>query len=166
MRLFAATAFALTVGLAGISAAMADTLTPAQKGILSAEQAELDGWKTRNLEKIMNAYTGDTQVITGQAPVRDNAALRTAFIRFLSDPGFDLTFRSDPPIVAASGDLGVATGTYVVRITDKTDGKVTTAAGFHLLVWRKEADGQWRIQRQLTTESPHAAAVHAAAGQH
>lgn len=37
----------------------------------------------------------------GSGPAPDREELRNLFLDFLKDPGFTLTFRSDPPLVAA-----------------------------------------------------------------
>lgn len=127
-----------------------------QADILAAEQRELAGWAARDVDAIMLAYTEDTLIMAAGAPVRDNAAARLFFTRALGDPGFTLTFRSDPPIVAASGDLGVATGTYSVTYTNSETQQIDRVDGYHLLTWVKQEDGVWRIRRQLTGPAPTA----------
>ena len=129
-------------------------IAQAKADILSAEQRELDGWAARDVDAIMQAYTDDVQIMAAGARVRDNAAARDFFTRVLGDPGFTLTFRSDEPIVAASGDLGVATGTYSMTYTDRETNQVERVNGYHLLTWVKDAGGVWRIRRQLTGEAP------------
>jgi len=43
-----------------------------------------------------------------------------------------------------SGDLAVSTGTYELTYNDPA-GKLVTERGKYLEVWRKQADGTWRM---------------------
>jgi ketosteroid isomerase-like protein len=88
---------------------------------------------------------------------------KDAFIAFLADdgilfrpepvPGKQWT-RDNPPLpdilvwrpvyadVAASADLGYTTGPYEIR---KTDTKELAGAGQFMSVWKKQADGTWKV---------------------
>jgi ketosteroid isomerase-like protein len=131
------------------SAAGADSSSLAQQ-ILDAEAAELAAWEKRDIEAIMNAYAPDAIVMPGGAVIPDRDALRALFVGFLGDPGFTLTFRSDPPLVARSGDLGVTVGTYAVSFTDPQTQEVIRRTGRHLMTWQLQEDGEWRVTRQMT----------------
>lgn len=149
---------ALTIGVLTACTAGPPPTTPsaeqAQTEILAAEQQELAAWAARDVDAIMNAYTRDTLIMAAGAPKRDYAGARQAFERFLTDPGFALTFHSDPPIVSASADLGVATGGYELTYTNGETGAAEHVSGYHLLTWVKDDDGAWRIRRQLTGPAP------------
>lgn len=148
--------FSLSAACAPLTATAPD-LQQAQADILAAEQRELAGWAARDVEAIMDAYTQDTLIMAAGAPARDITGARAFFERVLTDPGFTLTFQSDPPIVASSGDLGVATGGYTMTYTNRETGEVERVEGYHLLTWVKDEDGVWRIRRQLTGPKPAAA---------
>ncbi|HXV40717.1 MAG TPA: nuclear transport factor 2 family protein [Steroidobacteraceae bacterium] len=117
--------------------------------ILAAEAAEAAAWARRDVESVMNAYAPEAQVLLGGAPI-DREQLRKLFVKFLEDPAFALTFRSDPPLMAASGDLGITIGTYQVTTTDPATNLPVTRHGHHLMSWRLQEDGQWRVIRQMT----------------
>jgi ketosteroid isomerase-like protein len=117
--------------------------------ILEAEAAEATGWAERDLDKIMNAYAPDALVLLGGAPV-DREQLRKLFVNFLKDPGFLLTFRSDPPLMTASGDIGITIGTYQVTFTDQSTQSPVTKNGYHLMSWQRQHDGEWRVLRPVT----------------
>jgi uncharacterized protein (TIGR02246 family) len=118
--------------------------------ILAAEAAEAAGWAARDLEKIMNAYAPDAIVLLGGAAPMDRDDLRALFERFLGDPAFELTFRSDPPLVASGGDIGITVGTYVVTSTNPETQAAESRTGRHLMSWALQDDGQWRAIRQMT----------------
>ncbi|MGE3839737.1 MAG: SgcJ/EcaC family oxidoreductase [Hyphomonadaceae bacterium] len=149
----------MLISLAALSAASCATapnldLNHVRDAVIAAETAERDGWAARDIEAVMNAYTEDALIIAAGAPVRDKHAAREAFVRFMADPGFSLTFSSDPAIVAESGELAVATGIYSATFTNPQTNAIERFDGYHLLTWRRDSDGQWRIQRQLTAPSP------------
>lgn len=136
-----------------LAASLADSSPgPADAGaqILAAEAAELAAWEAGDLEGVMNAYAPDAVVMPGGSVIPDRATLRSLFEDFLADPGFSLTFRSDLPLVAASEELGVTVGTYVVTFTDPQSREVVRRSGRHLMTWKRQEDGQWRIVRQMT----------------
>ena len=133
-------------GLAHSSPARAD----AGAQVLAAEAAELAAWEAGDIEGVMNAYAPGAVVMPGGSVIPDRAALRKLFEDFLADPGFALTFRSDPPLMAVSEELGVTVGTYAVTFTDPESREVVRRTGRHLMTWKRQEDGQWRIVRQMT----------------
>ncbi len=56
--------------------------------------------------------------LRGEPERRSRNALRESSVAFPKDPGFTLKFRSDPPLVAESGEMRVAVGTLAVSFTD------------------------------------------------
>lgn len=132
-----------------VSASAPHSTDPAQQ-ILAAEAAELAAWEAGDIEAIMNAYAEDAVVMPGGSVVPDRKSLQELFLAFLEDPGFTLTFRSDPPLLAASGEIGVSVGTYAVSFTHPESREIVRHTGRHLMTWRLQADGQWRVIRQMT----------------
>jgi uncharacterized protein (TIGR02246 family) len=130
--------------------APAPDLTALAQEVLAAEAAELAAWEARDIEGIMNAYAPDAIVMAGGGPGIGREPLRQLFVDFLADPGFTLTFRSDPPLMAASGELGVTVGTYALTYTDPAGGGIGRRTGHHLMSWQRQDDGQWRVVRQMT----------------
>jgi uncharacterized protein (TIGR02246 family) len=56
--------------------------------------------------------------------------------------------------VIAAGDYAVEIGHYSYEGTSKTDKSSRSAAGRYMVLWRKDADGAWRLHRDIGTESP------------
>ena len=59
----------------------------------------------------------------------------------------DFKFTTDD--VAVSGDLAVETGTYTMTITPK-GGKAIPDTGKYITVWKRQADGTWKIYRDIS----------------
>jgi ketosteroid isomerase-like protein len=55
-----------------------------------------------------------------------------------------MKFASTSVDVSRSGDLALQRATFQVETTDK-DGKPATETGQAVVVWRKQADGSWKV---------------------
>ncbi len=69
-------------------------------------------------------------------PARGAADFRTNWAKEFAQPNFDLTWKTDKIVVTESGALAYASGTW------QDHGKTI---GPFLEVWRKQADGKWKI---------------------
>ena len=54
--------------------------------------------------------------------------------------------------VEISGDLAVETGTYSMTLTPK-DGKPMADNGKYITVWKRQADGSWKIFRDISNSN-------------
>ena len=77
-------------------------------------------------------------VATGKAAIAKLTA--SAF----TIPDFKLTWQPEKVVVARSGDLGYTSGTYIWTFKDAS-GKPVSDKGKYLTVWRKQADGSWKV---------------------
>lgn len=66
----------------------------------------------------------------------------------LDDPAFSMAWEPDHAEVAASGDLGWTTGTYVARRAEP-GAEGTRQTGRYVSIWRKDADGRWKVVMDL-----------------
>ena len=98
----------------------------------------------KDLDKFMSFYASDASVyapgmpvITGTGPIRD------ALTEMSSAPGFSLEFAPTRADVSASGDVGYTIGTYQGNMAG------TPEKGKYVAVWRKQADGQWKVTEDI-----------------
>jgi ketosteroid isomerase-like protein len=103
------------------------------------------------------------------------AGMRQAFLANFADDGVFvrgdwtasrawLSARPDPPVllewkpvhteVAGSGELGLSTGPW--RLTRRDDAKAAPSFGQFVSVWRREADGSWKVIVDIGTSNPRA----------
>ena len=61
-----------------------------------------------------------------------------------SAPGFSLTWSATTADVSSAGDLGYSIGTFELTTNDP-EGNPVTRKGKYTTVWRKQADGQWKV---------------------
>lgn len=66
-----------------------------------------------------------------------------AWAPYLTAGGPALAWRPDRTVVSSSGDLAVTTGRYTW--TGTVEGKTARAEGEYVTVWRRGADGRWRV---------------------
>jgi uncharacterized protein (TIGR02246 family) len=100
----------------------------------------------KEFDKCAAYYMDDAVLFAPGVPAvigRDN--IRAFFVRAFSAPNaaqFAITIAGID--VAKSGDLAEDRGTYQSTTTDKK-GKTTTVDGHYVLVWKKQADGSWKV---------------------
>jgi uncharacterized protein (TIGR02246 family) len=98
---------------------------------------------------IMSMYDNDAvAMMTGQPAWRGQAEITkqgSAFLQAvkLSDVKFNTTS------VDLGGDYAIETGTYEMTATP-TGGKPTPDKGKYVVVWKKQADGSWKVYRDIS----------------
>jgi uncharacterized protein (TIGR02246 family) len=95
--------------------------------------------------KIEALYMDDAVIFGSGLPAvvgKDN--IDKAVERMLAGPPRQFAFSNVTVDVARSGDLAEDRGTGLVTITGK-DGKPLTQSSEYVLVWKKQADGSWKI---------------------
>ena len=94
------------------------------------------------------------QIQPGTGEIRGHDAIR-ALMAGLDDPGLTLIWEPLRADISAGGDLGWTTGSYVSRAVGG-DGETRTGQGRYVTIWRRQADGSWKVVMDLgnPTESP------------
>jgi ketosteroid isomerase-like protein len=72
---------------------------------------------------------------------------------FLDNPNNHLTWTPVGADMAGSRDLGYTYGTYEFRSKDK-DGKSVVQRGKYTSIWKKQADGKWKVVLDMGNASP------------
>ncbi len=74
---------------------------------------------------------------------RRSGALRNEWRKYLSTPG-TFQWNTSKVEISSSGDLAYETGKFVLKTVDK-NGQPTTTNGKYMCVWKKQADGKWKV---------------------
>lgn len=101
--------------------------------------------EAKDLDKMTAPYLDDAVLFSPGAPAvvgRDN--IRKFFSRMTNGPAMQFAFSNVTVDVARSGDVAEDRGSMQVTVTDKK-GKSTTETGQYVLVWKKQADGSWKV---------------------
>jgi uncharacterized protein (TIGR02246 family) len=138
-------AVALMAGCSQAPTPPADTRKADEAAITAAGVALAQAAEAKDLDKCMSFYVDDPVLFVPGAPaVIGKDAVRQAFAGFLGVQALKLETSGLIIDVAQSGDLAFERGSYSNTITD-AKGKTTTETGKLALVWKKQADGSWKI---------------------
>lgn len=99
----------------------------------------------KNLDRLIPLYADDGALYYEDHPmVGGKNAVRQTWKATLSKSGFSMSTRPREVEIASSGDLGFAHGRYTITMKDAV-GRVTTDRGEYGVVYKKQADGAWKI---------------------
>ncbi len=110
---------------------------------LEAEWSAVAGRK--DVDKTVSYYANDAVVFAPNAPsATTKAAIRSAWNEMLTAPGAAISWKPTKVEVAKAGDLAYVTGTYEDTMTDAS-GKSVKDRGSYVTIWKKQADGSWKV---------------------
>ena len=145
LLMIAATVAASAFAACSQPPAPVDTRKADEAAIRAAGDALGQAFESKDIEKSLSFYVDDPVLFVPKGPaVIGKDALRKAFEPFMSVPGLKASTSGVIIDVAASGDLAFERGSFTNTITD-AKGKTTTEMGKLVLVWKKQADGSWKV---------------------
>jgi len=126
-------------------------------------RAQVKEWsaaaQAKDAAKFVSFYADDGVVMMAGVPdISGIAAIREGIGGMMKDPRFTLSFGADNVVVARSGDLAYETGTYSLTMTAPNN-KPATEQGHYVVVWRKQADGAWKVAVDAPLSDPPAEPV-------
>ena len=123
--------------------------------IKADEKTWNEDFHAKNLDALLAHYASDaTAVFPGAAAVSGDGLHKT-YEDALKDPGFDVSFSSDK--IDASGDLAYSRGHFTEKYTDPKTKQVVSDGGSYITVYKKQADGSWKVVEDFTAVEPPAA---------
>jgi ketosteroid isomerase-like protein len=140
-------ASAIWVGLVAFPAAQAPgpDLKAAGDAIVKSDAAFAQSVAEKNREKFLS-FIADSTTFNGgsQNELHGRDAVMKAWNDFFLPDGPTLSWTPMKGEVVGAGDLGYTTGRSLFR-QKGPDGKVTERRGQYVTVWRKQADGSWKV---------------------
>ena len=101
----------------------------------------------------MSYYADDAvEVPNGAALIRGKVEIAKG-MGFLDDKNNQLLWTPVGADISASGDLGYTYGTFEFHSKNK-DGKVVVDYGKYTSIWKKQADGSWKVVLDMGNASP------------
>jgi len=105
--------------------------------------------QAKDVNKAVSFYADDAMQFVDKGPlVKGKDNIRTGWEQMLALPGPGLTFATTRVEVARSGDMAYEYGTYDFAKADKR-GNVIDEKGKYVLVWKKQADGSWKVAADI-----------------
>jgi uncharacterized protein (TIGR02246 family) len=155
-------ALALCMPIAACNAPAIQNGASAQGGGAAADavkavEAELQAaYKAKDATKIASFYAADADVTTPFTTPIKGVDQEKALAASLADPAFNLEFANARTEVSPGGDMAYTRGTYTVTYTNPGNKAVATQAGNYVTVFRKTAEGGWKIVQDIATPGPSA----------
>jgi len=139
---------ALAVGL--IIAACAPTPTTpdaaaVRASLIAADEEFAAATAAKGLEGWLAAYDSTGIQMEPDQPFTPGIpSIRAAMAPAFADTTFRLTWQPTMAFASAAGDLGYTLGTWQSR-SYTADGKGQITTGKYVTIWRKQADGSWKV---------------------
>lgn len=150
----------LSAVLAGMMMVVATTLTGAEPGATTGEQAlmrtDLEfarSTSTRGLAGWLAFFDSNASIFPGGHPIVTGLE---AIRHYYKETSFDPTGLSWTPVgahLAASGDLGYTYGSWELRRVPDKD-TAPAAHGQYLTVWKRQPDGTWKVIADIGSTAP------------
>jgi uncharacterized protein (TIGR02246 family) len=101
---------------------------------------------------IAEAYADDAVMLPPDATVvSGRAAIAKLWKGWIDDGLKDLTLKSTA--IESAGDLAYEVGDFSLQVPGE-DGKLTTAPGNYVVVWKRGGDGVWRLKVDTWNDAP------------
>jgi uncharacterized protein (TIGR02246 family) len=136
-----------------------DTRAADEKAIRDTETQWVKAFAAKDMDKIVAPYADDATVLLSNAPTMTGKdAIRAGMKDAIADPKFALDLKT-VKVDVSKDDLAYSQGTYSVMATDPKTKKVVTETGRYVEVYKKQADGSWKIVEDINSpEAPAAPA--------
>jgi len=134
-----------------------DTRAADEKTIRDLETAWVKEFAAKDMDKIVAHYADDGTVLLSNAPTMvGKDAIRAGMKDAVADPKFSLDLKT-VKVNVSKDDLSYSQGTYSTSATDPKTKKVMAETGRYVEVYKKQADGSWKIVEDIN--SPDGPAV-------
>lgn len=143
-------ALAAGLALAGCAKPPAESAAPKKPSVDTAAmrqmgQARLDALAQGNTDSYLNAYAEDAiWMPPGSDTIMGKAAAKARLDSALKEVSFHIEQKAEEQLVP-SDDCVIERGSFIATRTEKDGKEVGPIVGAYLSVWRKQADGQWKI---------------------
>jgi ketosteroid isomerase-like protein len=113
--------------------------------LLAADAAWMKVYAAKDLDKSVALCDDEASMLPPNAPIATGKDALTKLIgSAFAFPNYTLSWHANKAGVARSGELGYTSGTYDFSFKDAS-GKTIADKGKYLTVWKKEADGSWKV---------------------
>jgi ketosteroid isomerase-like protein len=137
--------FACVVLVAGVFADSESPMANAEDELLQADVAFSKTAGVENKDAFFGTLLSDAALLAPHQPIAEGVeAVGAAFQGLFGLPGFSLSWQPTTAEVASSGDMGYTIGTYELKF-DGQDGNPVVDSGKYMTVWKKQADGSWKV---------------------
>ena len=154
------TRFILSLCIALVPMTVAFAAGADEKAVRDADAEWSRVAAAKDLDKTVSFYADDAMVLPpNQSMVTSKTGIRNLWKGFL-DSLTDINWKTTHVEMAKSGDMGCLIGTYALTMKDGTKD-----TGKYCEVWKKRADGEWKVTADMfSSDLPAPAASSPAPG--
>ena len=136
--------FILVICVALLPVTLTTAAGPNEKAVRDADEQWSKVAGAKDLDKTVSFYADDAVVLPpNQAAVTTKDGIRNLWKDFL-DSLTDISWKTTRVETAKSGDMTYLIGTYEMTMKDGTKDK-----GKYCEVWKKQADGKWKVSADM-----------------
>jgi len=129
--------------------------------VRSVEAAWVQDIATKDVDKFTSYYADDASVLLpNEMMITGKDNIKAAWKPVLADPNFALTFHSTRGEASKSGDFVYVIGTYSMTTSSPRNQSPVTDQGKYLTVFKKQADGGWKVVADMINSDMPAASEH------
>jgi len=140
----------ISLAIAVTVAASAQTgNTKAAEALRKADREWMAAYASKDADKAASFVAADGAIYAPNAPAaQGDAAVKKMAADMFKLPDVKLSWTPTLVEAAKSGDLGFTSGTYEFSFKDPS-GKTIDDKGKYVTVWKKQADGSWKVVRDI-----------------
>jgi len=115
-----------------------------ERAVRAADKAWAEAAASKDVDRMLSFYDKDATFIgeTGSL-ITGKDDLRKLWNRLFTTPGYELKWQAAKVEVSAGGDLAYSFGPWEATVV--RDGQPRKSKGAYLAVWKKQADGSWKV---------------------
>lgn len=126
-----------------------DMSADAEKAVRAVDAEWMKAGEAKDAARFVSYYAEDAAVMFPNMPqLNGAAAIRQGMEQAFAVPGFALVTTATKYVAAKSGDLVYTQGTYKTTAND-AKGKQVNDTGKYVVVFRKQADGAWKVAADI-----------------
>lgn len=108
----------------------------------TGDVGQLNAAKAGDVERLLTFYEdGASMLPPGSPTATGKEAIREVWADITASASID--WQTTAVEVSSAGDLGYATGTYTLGVSD-AEGNPAAERGKWVAIWKKQADGSWK----------------------
>ena len=147
----------LLFGCAQAPPAPPDTRAADEQAIRDMETAWVKEFAAKDMDKIVAHYADDGTVLLSNAPTMvGKDAIRAGLKDAIADPTFTVDLKT-VKVEVSKDNLAYSQGTYSTKATDAKTKKLVAETGRYVEVYKKQADGSWKIVEDINSPDAPAA---------
>ena len=135
---------ALLMAGIGVSFAQKSSGSADEQTIRKLDKEWSAATQSKDAGRMLAYYAVDGSAFPFNAPIATgHEQIQKLWAGLMSMPGFALSFAPTKIEVAKTGDMAYDVGTFELKHND-ANGALTTTSGKYVVVWKKQADKQWK----------------------